>query len=332
MMTTALALQAGILPEHMQETVNLPLVMSGLSPHTRRCYSRWIKQYLETVAGYTARDLTQTNIAVCATALNIMNLRAWLGQLRSQNLGKQSLGQAKAAAVWLAQVLGDMDRISLDVAAGLSRVKLPRAETGQRHGTWLSVEQCRDLLLAAGAGPIAPANARNQAIVALLVVCGLRRAEITTLRWRDLQRQGSSPTLIVHGKGSKRREIKLADVAAKALAAWQLYHPDAENPEALLFTRIMKNGRITLQSITDKSVWLIVRDCAVSAGLGQIAPHDLRRSFARGAYEAGASMELVRQSLGHSNIATTERYVNSVLELNNAATDIWSEVLSGAAK
>ena len=94
----------------------------------------------------------------------------------------------------------------------------------------------------------------------------------------------------------------------------------------------MKNGRITIQSITDKSVWLIVRDCAVSAGLGQIAPHDLRRSFARGAYEAGASMELVRQSLGHSNIATTERYVNSVLELNNAATDIWSEVLSGAAK
>jgi integrase len=63
------------------------------------------------------------------------------------------------------------------------------------------------------------------------------------------------------------------------------------------------------------------------AGLPPVSPHDLRRSFARGAYEAGVSFELIRQALGHSNIATTERYVNSVLELDNAATDIWSGTL-----
>ena len=36
---------------------------------------------------------------------------------------------------------------------------------------------------------------------------------------------------------------------------------------------------------------------------------------------------LIRQALGHSNIATTERYVNSVLELDHAATDIWAGTL-----
>ncbi len=39
------------------------------------------------------------------------------------------------------------------------------------------------------------------------------------------------------------------------------------------------------------------------------------------------SFELIRQSLGHSNIATTERYVNSVLELDRAATDIWANTI-----
>jgi len=70
-----------------------------------------------------------------------------------------------------------------------------------------------------------------------------------------------------------------------------------------------------------------VLKAAKLAGLPRITPHDLRRSFARGAYEAGVSFELIRQALGHSNIATTERYVNSALELDHAATDIWAGTL-----
>ena len=84
---------------------------------------------------------------------------------------------------------------------------------------------------------------------------------------------------------------------------------------------------MTTARITDKAVRLIVQQAANAAGTPTIAPHDLRRSFARGAYEAGASFELIRQSLGHSNIATTERYVNSALELDHAATDIWADAL-----
>jgi integrase/recombinase XerC len=74
-------------------------------------------------------------------------------------------------------------------------------------------------------------------------------------------------------------------------------------------------------------VWNVVQQAAKAAGLPRISPHDLRRSFARGAYEAGVSFELIRQALGHSSIATTERYVNSALELDRAATDIWANVL-----
>jgi integrase/recombinase XerC len=72
---------------------------------------------------------------------------------------------------------------------------------------------------------------------------------------------------------------------------------------------------------------MVVQQSAKLAGLPKVSPHDLRRSFARGAYEAGVSFELIRQTLGHSNIATTERYVNSVLELDRAATDIWANLL-----
>jgi site-specific recombinase XerD len=314
------------------ETVNLRAAMAGLSAHTQRAYIRWIRQWMLEVGRVAPRDYDVEYVEVPAIipTLGAANLKAWLGRLRVKKLGKQSLGQAKAAIVWLAQLMGDMEKLGYDVAAGLSRVKMPRAETGQRTGTWLTVDEVKQILRGArtcGATPAAAA--RNAAMVALLVVCGLRRDEITHLHWSDLQRQGRNRILAVHGKGSKLRQIKLTASVESTIEAWREHHPFGDEGNALIFTRVMKNGRVTNLPITDKVVWLVVKKSADTAGLGKIAPHDLRRSFARGAFEAGASFELIRQSLGHSNIATTERYVNSALELDHAATDIWADVLGG---
>lgn len=314
------------------ETVNLKAAMAGLSAHTQRAYTRWIKQWMLEVGRVAARDydMELVEIPTILPTLGAANLKAWLGRLKVKKLGKQSLGQAKAAIVWLAQLMGDMEKLGNDVAAGLSRVKMPRAETGQRTGTWLTVDEVKQILRGARTSAATPTlAARNAAMVALLVVCGLRRDEITHLHWSDLQKQGKNRVLAVHGKGSKLRQIKLTPSVEQVIETWREHHPFGDEDDVLIFTRIVKGGRVTKLSITDKSVWLVVRKAAETVGLGGVAPHDLRRSFARGAYEAGASFELIRQSLGHSNIATTERYVNSALELDHAATDIWADALNG---
>ncbi len=318
-------------PAQILETVNLLVAMAGLSVHTQRAYQRWIARYLGEVTALkrSAFDPEAVEIARILESLGAANLKAWLGRLKVKKLGKQSLGQAKASIVWLAQLMADMERTEYEVAAGLSRVKMPRAESGQRAGTWLTIEEVRHIMRGARASAKTPqAAARNTAVVALLAVCGLRRDEITRISWGDLQKQGKNRILGVHGKGAKLRQVKLSPSVGDALEAWRAYHPSGDENGAIMFTRILKSGMVTRASITDKSVWLIVRAAAAAAGLSNIAPHDLRRSFARGAYEAGATFELIRQSLGHSNIATTERYVNSALELDHAATDIWADALS----
>lgn len=312
------------------ETVNLKLAMAGLSAHTQRAYVRWIGKWLLQVGRLATEDYDPEAVEVpmVLETLGAANLKAWLGRLKMLKLGKQSLGQAKASVVWLAQLMADMEKVGYDVAAGLSRVKMPRAESGQRSGTWLTIDEVKSLLRGSRIAAKNPASAsRNSAVVALLVVCGLRRDEITHLHWSDLQKQGKNRILAVHGKGSKLRQIKLTPSVAETIESWRNYHPSGDEDSALMFTRIYKGGRVTSLSITDKAVWLMVREASDAAGLGKVAPHDLRRSFARGAYEAGASFELIRQSLGHSNIATTERYVNSALELDHAATDIWADAL-----
>lgn len=318
-------------PARTLQTVNLVMAMSGLSEHSQRAYRRWIGRFLCEVTGIQKVDYDARAVPIDAVleALGAANLKAWLGRLKMKNLGKQSIGQAKASIVWLAQLMGDMERATYELAAGLSRVKSPRAEFGQRAGSWLTVEEIRQILRGARASAKTPqAASRNAAMITLLAICGLRRDEITRICWGDLQKQGKNRILSVHGKGAKLRQVKLSPVVVNAIEAWRVYHPTADEDNTAMFTRILKSGLVMPTHITDKTVWLVVQDAATAAGLSKISPHDLRRSFARGAYEAGTSFELIRQSLGHSNIATTEHYVNSTLELDHSATDIWSDALS----
>ncbi|PJF36123.1 MAG: hypothetical protein CUN49_07035 [Candidatus Thermofonsia Clade 1 bacterium] len=312
------------------EHVNLLVAMAGLSAHTQRAYRRWIKRYLAEIHALApeALDLKALPVRLAVESLATANLKAWLGKLKAEGLGKQSIMQAKASVVWLAQLMADIERLDYAAASGLSRVKAPRAEAGQRSGTWLSPEEIRAMLskLRSSEARNPALKARNVAIITLMVTCGLRRDEVAAALWSDLTRQGRNQILKVHGKGEKMRPVKLPEMTFSAIEHWRAYHPrpEGDNP---LFSRIWANGTVTTSGITDRAVWNVVQQAAKAAGLPRISPHDLRRSFARGAYEAGVSFELIRQALGHSSIATTERYVNSALELDRAATDIWANVL-----
>ena len=68
-------------------------------------------------------------------------------------------------------------------------------------------------------------------------------------------------------------------------------------------------------SISPQGVFWIVQDIARRAGLGEIRPHDLRRTYAKLARSGGAPLEQISQTLGHASLKTTERYLGQELEL-----------------
>ena len=53
-----------------------------------------------------------------------------------------------------------------------------------------------------------------------------------------------------------------------------------------------------------------------------VRPHDLRRSFARLAYENHAAIEQLSITLGHASIATTEKYIGAKQNLRLAPCDL----------
>ena len=89
-----------------------------------------------------------------------------------------------AAVRRLAYEASDCGLLSPDLAAGIRRVKGAKL-LGVRVGNWLSAEQGKKLI-ASPSGPELRA-VRNRAVLAMLIGCGLRRAEVVTVAVEDFE-------------------------------------------------------------------------------------------------------------------------------------------------
>jgi site-specific recombinase XerD len=74
------------------------------------------------------------------------------------------------------------------------------------------------------------------------------------------------------------------------------------------------------EKMTSQAVYEIVKTygCRLSFA---IAPHDLRRTFAKLAHTSGAAVEQIQYSLGHGSLTTTERYLGLKQDLKNSPGD-----------
>src|ERR1039457_1285892 len=104
--------------------------------------------------------------------------------LEQKNLAPSTINVRLAAVRRLAYEASDSGLLSPELAAGIRRVRGAK-RLGARIGNWLTVDQSKTLL----GDP--PANSlrgkRDRAILALLIGCGLRRAELVGLGTEDFQ-------------------------------------------------------------------------------------------------------------------------------------------------
>jgi integrase/recombinase XerD len=73
--------------------------------------------------------------------------------------------------------------------------------------------------------------------------------------------------------------------------------------------------------MTEQAIYNVVLHYAGTVGVGKIAPHDLRRTFAKLAHKGGSGLDQIQLSLGHSSVVTTEKYIGTQQDLTNAPCD-----------
>lgn len=141
-------------------------------------------------------------------------------------------------------------------------------------------------------------SARDRALVLVLYYSGARISEVCGLRFRDLR--GLNVTF-AYTKGSKVRTIPVPKTVMEALLG--LRKPgDADT------TPVFRSFRD--KPINRGTAWFIVKQITDAAANAQISPHWFRHAHASHTLDAGAPIHLVQKCLGHSNVATTSRYLH----------------------
>ena len=245
--------------------------------------------------------------------------------LEARGLSSSSINQRLAAVRRLAYEAADCGLLSPELAAGIRRVKGVK-QLGHRSGNWLTLEQC-SVVLKGIAGDDLRAK-RDRAIIAILIGCGLRRAELAALEFEHVQtRQGHWAIVDLVGKGGHIRTVPMPRWVKEALDIWT---SAAGVTTGRIFRAVSRAGRTWGAGINENVVWHVVRKRCREGGLEHIAPHDLRRTCARLCHSAGGDLEQIQFLLGHSSIQTTERYLKCKQNLGQPVNDRFLPVVSTA--
>lgn len=202
------------------------------------------------------------------------------------------------------------------IANGNRAVKGVRRE-GRRTGNWLTRDEAQQWLNAPDART--RKGKRDRALLAVLIGCGLRRAEAAALSFEHVrQRDGRWVLVDVVGKRDKVRSAPMPGWAKVAIDAWS----EASGVrEGRVFRAVNKGDWVVGGWVTAQAIYNTIVGYAEELEKKGVAPHDLRRTFAKLAHKGVAPIDQIQLSLGHESIQTTEEYLGVEQDLTNAPCD-----------
>lgn len=221
-------------------------------------------------------------------ALTREHLIAWLG---SRDWAPETRRGYRACLIVFFRWLHKSGRLPTNPADDLPTVNLPRARP----------RPAPDAVLMAGMRDTDP---RARLAIEIIDASGLRRAECASLHSRQVVTTFDGTALHIVGKGGHEREIPIPERIGHRLRAADGYvFPGLDRPH------------LSPQYLGKLISWALPDDWTA---------HTLRHRYATRVYRATGDILIVKELLGHANVATTQRYVLTDAErLRHAASTAW---------
>lgn len=274
------------------------------SEHSRRAYERALLDFFNWHRG------------VGSPHFNKALVQRYVAELRDAGMAPSSINQRLSAIRKLAEEAADNGALDPQIAGGIRAVK-GASQEGRRTGNWLTREQAQAWLNAPD--PLTLKGLRDRALLAVLIGCGLRRAEAANLSFDHIQQRDGRWVLVdLIGKRDKIRSVPMPNWTKSAIDAWSRASGVAEG---LVFRAVNKGDHMVGDGITPQAIRNTVADYADKLKNAGVAPHDLRRTFAKLAHKGGAALDQIQLSLGHESIQTTEKYLGVEQDLTDAPCD-----------
>lgn len=154
---------------------------------------------------------------------------------------------------------------------------------------------------------------RDCAMLLVMMQTGLRLAEVTGLRQKDVV-LGPGAHVHCQGKGRKERCTPLTRSTAKVLKAWQSLRCDTSDTYLFPSSRGGRLSHDAMQDLVTKHVLAARSQCPSLTGR-KITPHMLRHTAAMELLQAGIDRSLIAIWLGHESVDTTQIYLDANLSM-----------------
>lgn len=269
--------------------------MGTLTPHIRR-YLRerraagtYVKKSIASVEG-RLRGLDESFGNRPLSQFNRRAIERWQATLGCLEKSSQSsyLASVRTFTAWLTL---DLDgAIKVDPCLGVPAIKrpkrVPRALTPQQVAAVITA--CED--------------ARDRAIVWLMVGCGLRRAEVAAACWEHYDPEGA--TILVRGKGGHERMLPVPEPVGSALSAVR-----TRGKVGPIIRPVCGHGAISTEWVGFRVSFLMWKAGIKQAPYDGVSGHALRHTCASDVLDVCHDLRVVQEILGHEHLTSTAIYL-----------------------
>lgn len=257
------------------------------SENTLQSYRRDIEQYQKYI------DINKINYV----KVDSEQISGYLDYMK--NLGKKSstISRSLASIRAFYQYLLRNKKIKKDPTEGIQSPKIDK-----RVPTVLSAQEVE--LLLEQPKSVDLKGIRDKAMLEFAYATGMKVTEIISLNMEDINFEEG---LVMCKTGEKQRNIPLGNLSKEALKDYvENARPILIKDDSVTALFVNTNG----QRLTRQGFWKIIKYYKEQAHITKdITPHVLRHSFATHLLQNGADLKSIQLMLGHSDISSTQVYM-----------------------
>ncbi|MBD5204347.1 MAG: tyrosine-type recombinase/integrase [Bacteroidales bacterium] len=233
------------------------------------------------------------------TSVTAGDIRTWLTRLSKEGDSMRTLRRKTQSLRAFWKFLRKRGYADSDPAADVALAKI--SKTLPEFARTEEIEK----IIATSAASSSPYDRMEHLILVILYTTGIRQAELLGLRDRDISL--SAGEAIVTGKRDKQRIVPLAPSLLTEIKEWQQLRdtrwPDIQEPRPLFVN-------IDGAPLSKSALYRIVSRTLAHTSATHKGAHTLRHSFATAMLNGGATLDTVKEFLGHESLATTQVYTH----------------------
>ena len=246
--------------------------------------------------------------------IHVGDVVAYKAHLEGRELAPATIAHKLTSLRQFFRFLRDHGVLERDPTAG---VKLPRV-ANETNKSVLSLADAQAMLRQIDTSIIL--GLRDKAIIALMLVCGLREIEIVRACVKDLHTANEFDVLAVRGKGGKVIDVPLRPDVKDLIGDYLAARGDVDGDDALF---IGHNGRAGAR-MTTRTIRAMIDRRLAALGLKRpgISAHSLRHTAVTHTAQAGATILQLQDFARHSDPKVTVRYVHRLSRLKDHGVHI----------